>query len=108
MALSIKQKKLILCLKEEYFIVSNACKKANISREMYYRWLREVPEFSKAVNDVEQDFFNLIEDRLKTASFNKQPWAIKFFLSRRHPNYKPKLEVSEGYNFEFENGESES
>jgi len=107
-SLSAKQKILLKALETSYFVVSNACKAAKIERKTYYRWLDQ-PEFRKECDKVEQDLLVVIEDRLKVEALNRQPWAVRFFLSRRHPNYKPKLEVSEGYDFDFgnDNGESE-
>jgi hypothetical protein len=98
--LSTKQKILLKALGTSYFVISNACKEARIERKTYYRWL-EQPKFKRACDEIEQDLLHVIEDRLKVEALNRQPWAVRFFLSRRHPSYKPKLEVSEGYNFDF-------
>lgn len=103
MALSIKQKKLVVALKKNYFIVTKACAEAGISREMHYRWYNESPEYRKEADLAEQDLLQIVEDKLKTSAFNAKPWAIKFFLSRKHKDYKAKMEVSEGYDFDFGN-----
>lgn len=101
MALSAKQKLILKELAANYFVITNACNAAKISRQTLYEWLK-IPEFKKKADEIENDLLNVIEDRLKAQAINKQPWAIKFFLSRRHSSYKPKLEVSQGYEFEFD------
>lgn len=103
-ALTPKQKLLLKTLTESYFVVSIACRKANISRMTYYRWLKN-SEFKEKLEEIDQDLLTAIEDRLKSAALENQPWAIRFFLGRRHPDYKAKYEVEERPKFIYEEGD---
>lgn len=105
MVLTKKQQLLLKALEKEYYIISYACKKVGIDRKTYYNWLK-IPEFKKACEELDEDLLTLIEDRLKTAALQDESWAIKFFLSRRHPDYKPKLEVEEEIEFTWPKDET--
>lgn len=107
MALSEKQKTLLQALEDSYYVILTACKRANIGRRTYYNWMEQT-EFREKAEEIEKDLLTVIEDRLKTEALKRQPWAIRFFLSRRHPNYKPqhKVEISERPEFYFEEEEA--
>ena len=97
--LNPNQKRLIKALKEEYYVVVNACKRARISRDTYYEWFNNNEEFRAATIEVEQYLNVAIADRLKIEALNRQPWAIRFYLSRRHADFKQKVELSGGLRF---------
>lgn len=92
MALSLKQKALIKELMNNFFIITRACKKVGIERQTYYDWL-EKEEFANEIQKVEKDLLNKMEDELKNAGLNQEQWAIKFYLERKHPAYKLKVEA---------------
>lgn len=73
-------------------IVEIACEKLNISRQTYYRWKNEDPDFEKEaekaiaqgderINDVAE---SVILKKMKQEDFN----ATKYYLDRRHPKYQ--------------------
>lgn len=99
--LNPKQRAFIKVLAKKFFVVTAACAEFGIDRGTYYDWL-DNPNFKKQVDKLDSDLFTVIEDRLKASAIERQPWAVRFFLSRRHPQYKQKIEVSEGYDFDFE------
>ena len=101
MKLTRRQLVLLKALEEEFYIITAACEKVNVSRKTYYRWL-EQPEFKRACEKADEDLMVLVEDRLKHATLKNAPWAVRFFLSRRHPLYKYKVEVEEKPTFLFE------
>lgn len=92
MALSAKQKILIKELLKNFFIVSRACTKVGIDRSTYYEWLTQ-PDFKDEIDRVEKDLLILMEDELKNAGLNQEQWAVKFYLERKHPAYKLKVEA---------------
>jgi hypothetical protein len=54
-----KKRILLMALEKSLGIVSVACKKANLSRDTHYRWLKEDPKFKAAVmliNELALDF----------------------------------------------------
>ncbi len=78
-------------------IVQVACEKSGISRNTLYRWKRDDPEFAKALEDALADgvaFVNdMSESQLLQLIKDKSFSAVRFWLNKRHPAYKDKLEV---------------
>ena len=79
-------------------IVQVACEKSGISRNTLYRWKRDDPEFAKALEDALADgvaFVNdMSESQLLQLIKDKSFSAVRFWLNKRHPAYKDKLEVT--------------
>jgi len=92
---------LLKMLAKHYFVVTRACHDAGIERPTFYNWYRLDPDFKAKVDRVEEDLMQVVEDQLKVEALNKQPWAIRYFLSRRHPKYKAKVEMTTGPEFDF-------
>ena len=102
MPLTKQQSQLLRALEQEFYVISKACQKVGIDRKTYYNWLEKNPEFKRACEKADEDLMVLVEDRLKHATLKNAPWAVRFFLSRRHPLYKYKVEVEEKPTFLFE------
>lgn len=60
---SIK-KNIIQALKDCYGIVTDACRKANVPRSTYYKWLNEDPDFKAAVEDTQEEAIDFVEGKL--------------------------------------------
>lgn len=79
-------------------IVQVACEKSGISRNTLYRWKRDDPEFAKALEGALSDgvaFVNdMSESQLLQLIKDKNFSAVRFWLNKRHPAYKDKLEVT--------------
>lgn len=72
-------------------IITQVCLKVGISRETYYDWKRNDPEFARAVSTIESNRANEIEDMLIGKIFaEKDGPSIRYWLDRKHPGYKPK------------------
>ena len=53
----IKRQKAFLKIyedKEFYYSIRKSCKKANIGKSSFYRWLKENPEFKKQVDKIKE------------------------------------------------------
>lgn len=70
--------------------VTKACEQANISRGIYYVWMKEDPAFKQAVIDAEESQGNIVEDALMDLIRERDPSSVRFYLDRRVPKYKPK------------------
>ena len=93
---TIENKKRVLdALKEVGGIITLACEKTGIGRRTFYHWVEKDQRFANEVNETFLDLRDRIEARLQVAGLAGQPWAVKFFLSRRHPAYKWKGEIEE-------------
>lgn len=84
-------KKKLLEVLVEVPLVSFACKKVNIGRATYYRWLNDDAEFAKKVNEVigqgVESINDMAESKLIHSIKKEEQWAIKFWLTNRSPHY---------------------
>jgi len=78
-------------------IVQVACEKAGVSRNTVYRWKREdkdfEKEFEKAMADGVAFVNDMSESQLLTLIKEKNFSAVRFWLNKRHPAYKEKVEI---------------
>ena len=78
-------------------IVQVACEKTGVSRNTVYRWKRDDKEFAKEFDEALADGVNYVNDMsesqllqlIKDKSFS----AVRFWLNKRHPAYKEKMEI---------------
>lgn len=75
-------------------IISIICDKLELSRQTYYEWRDEDPEFAEAVKKANYNMLEEVEDMLMYKVFvEKEGQSIRYFLDRKHPAYKPKSET---------------
>lgn len=78
-------------------IVEAACQKAGISRQTFYRWKFEDPEFAKELEKAIDDGRMLVNDLSESQVFSlirDKNWpAISFWLKHHHPSYKTKIQI---------------
>ena len=60
----IKKESLLKSLEPSLGIVTVACKKANIPRSTYYKWLNEDGDFAREVRDIENVALDFAESQL--------------------------------------------
>ncbi len=79
-------------------IVQIACEKVDISRNTIYRWRKEEPEFAKrmdeALTDGEAVVNDMSESQLLSKIKNGEWPPIAFWLRKRHPKFKDRLEIT--------------
>ena len=79
-------------------IVQVACEKTDLSRNTVYRWRKEDVLFSKKMDQALADGVALVNDmsesQLLTLIKEKNFPAVRFWLNKRHPAYKDKIEVT--------------
>lgn len=75
-------------------IVSTACKRANISRNTYYRWLEEDPEFAAICATVQENTYDSVESKLLDAINDGNVTAIIFYCKTKlkHRGYIERVE----------------
>ncbi len=78
-------------------IVQVACEKTDLSRNTVYRWRKEDISFAKKMDQALADGVALVNDmgesQLLTLIKEKNFPAVRFWLNKRHPAYKDKIEV---------------
>lgn len=97
------QKKIIKEL-ETTPIVQIACKKVGISRQTYYRWIKEDPKFFSKVKEAMELGVSLVSDAAESNVLNGikngDAGFTKFWLSNRHHVYrKPFMRRDVGIDF---------
>ncbi len=79
-------------------IVQVACEKVGVSRNSVYRWKREDKEFAKQFDEALADGVEFVNDMSESQLLQlikeKNFSAVRFWLNKRHPAYKDKLEVT--------------
>ena len=91
-----KKEKLLQALRETQGLIYHACKKAgNISRSTYYRYIKEDPEFAKAVEDIKEAQIDYVEGELiKNIAQGKETSIIFYLKSKaKKRGYTDKSEV---------------
>jgi len=80
----------------EYFrltagVITASCQKVGVSRQTFYDWKKNDPEFLKAIEGVNAEKLNIAEDVLWHAiTIDRDSSCARYYLDRRHPLYKPK------------------
>ena len=71
---------LIEALKQSLGIVTTACKNVGISRETYYKWMREDDEFRQQVDDIGDIALDFAESQLHKQMKDGSTSATIFYL----------------------------
>jgi len=73
-------------------LVQIACDKIGISRNTFYRWMKESPELYKQVNESLSLGTGLVNDvavsNVLSGIKSKDPMYTKFWLERKHPDFR--------------------
>jgi len=96
--LSPKKKAMIEAMKSQLGVVSAACKKANVSRDTHYRWMKESPKYKQAIEESELVLKDFGENALFKLMKAGNPQAIIFFNKTRNKDRgyveKKELDIS--------------
>ena len=63
--------------------ISFSCKKAGISRTVFYEWMKEDPELATASKDVEEEQIDFVESKLMQRISENDMTGIIFFLKTK-------------------------
>jgi hypothetical protein len=74
------KKKLLEALEETLGIVTDACRKAKVSRSQYYEWLKTDSEFKAAVDDIQELQMDFVESMLLKNIKKGKEQSILFYL----------------------------
>ena len=79
----IKKESLLKSLEQSLGVVTVACKKADIPRSTYYKWLNNDEVFAKLVRDIENVALDFAESQLHTQIGNGNTSATIFYLKTK-------------------------
>lgn len=74
--------------------VELACKGSEVGKTTIYRWKKEDQEFRLKMEQTIDDVPEMFENKLKEMAIQGDGAMIRFWLGRRHPDYKQKVEHS--------------
>jgi hypothetical protein len=92
--------KILFELERTFGIVSNAIAKAKISNTTFYKWYKEDKDFKKAVDEVQEGFDVIVEDKLKQKIIQNDGHSIRFYLSHRVKKYRPNIGLGQAEDLE--------
>jgi len=79
----IKKETLLKSLEQSLGVVTVACKKANIPRSTYYKWLKEDSDFAEQVRDIENVALDFAESQLHKQIQENSTSATIFYLKTK-------------------------
>ena len=79
----IKKESLLKSLEQSLGVVTVACKKADIPRSTYYKWLKEDEVFAREVRDIENVALDFAESQLHTQIGDGNTSATIFYLKTK-------------------------
>ena len=82
----IKKESILKALEKSLGIVTVACKKANVPRSTFYKWLNEDEEFARQVKDIENIALDFAESQLHQQIQNHSTSATIFYLKTNGKN----------------------
>lgn len=90
-----KQRAWVEAYKAYLFNVTEACKKIEINRSTFYKWLENDPDFAQAVQDAREEKIDFIEDQLLERISSGDTTAIIFALKTlaKHRGYVERSEI---------------
>ena len=96
----IKKESLLKSLEQSLGVVTVACKKADIPRSTYYKWLNEDEVFAKQVRDIENVALDFAESQLHTQIGDGNTSATIFYLKTKGKKrgYIERTEVEQNTN----------
>ena len=96
----IKKETLLKALEKSLGVVTIACKKADIPRSTYYKWLKDDEEFRQQVQEIENVALDFAESQLHQQIQDNSTAATIFFLktkgTSRGYTEKSELDVTSG------------
>lgn len=92
------KKKLLEALERNYGIVTPACKEVGISRNQFYKYLREDPEFKQRVDDIDEMTLDFVEHKLLNKIDEGSERSILFYMKykARKRGYTDSLDITTG------------
>ena len=79
----IKKESLLAALEQSLGVVTVACKKADIPRSTYYKWLKEDEDFAIAVQEIENVALDFAESQLHKQISDNSTAATIFYLKTK-------------------------
>jgi hypothetical protein len=89
----IMKERFLAEIAENLGVIKYTCEKVGIERTTYYKWMKLDPEFAEAVRSVEAKKNDKVEDVLMAQIRAGDGPATRFYLERKHPEYRLRTET---------------
>lgn len=77
------KKRIIEAMEKSLGVITTACRVAGVSRDTYYRYYEEDPEFAKQCDDIENIVLDFAESQLHKQIKDGNPTSTIFFLKTK-------------------------
>jgi len=75
-------------------IITLTCEEIGIERQTYYNWMEKDDEFKVKVKEILNIQCGIVEDILLGLITKGKESSVQFYLRKKHPDYKDKLELA--------------
>lgn len=76
----LNKQKLLKAMISTFGMVTQACEKVNLSRDTFYRYYNEDPEFKKQIDDINEQALDFVETALLRKINEGSEKSIHFYL----------------------------
>jgi hypothetical protein len=97
----VNKKKVLSALKTHLGVVTPACEQAGVSRDVFYLWYKNDPEFKAAVDDISEQTIDFVEHQLHKKIAEGSERSILFYMryKGRKRGYTDSIDItSDGKN----------
>jgi len=93
-----KKKAFLAAFEKNYGIITRTCKEVGITRETFYKWKKEDPVFSQAVEEQDEKTIDFVESELYKKIQEGSERSILFFMKYkgRKRGYTDSLDITSG------------
>jgi len=70
--------------------IKATCEEVDIHRATFYRWMEEDENFRKDIDKAYKEKLDDVEQRLNEKIIEGDATMIRYFLDRKHPDYRPR------------------
>tara|TARA_R100000742_G_C4279508_1_gene104273 strand:- start:1623 stop:1982 length:360 start_codon:yes stop_codon:yes gene_type:complete len=79
----IKKESVLKALEQSLGVVNMACKKADIPRSTFYKWMKEDDDFAQKVQDIDNIALDFVESQLHRQIADNSTTATIFYLKTK-------------------------
>lgn len=92
------KEKLLIALERSLGIVTPACKEVGVSRDTFYRYCKEDPEFKRKVDDINEITLDFAENQLLKKIKEGSEKSIMFYMryKARRRGYTDSIDITSG------------
>lgn len=94
----LNKEKMLVALEKHLGIVTPACKEVGISRNTFYTWIKQDPDFKQRVDDLDDVTLDFVETKLLEKIKDGDNKSIMFYMryKARKRGYTDSLDVTTG------------